>query len=282
MSGSLGTLLASGIATFVGNVMTVSGSSGTWAVGQVVTGLGMVPNSIIASLGTGTGGNGSYNLSAAQTVSGQIAVVATSPPSTIADLPAAISTSPTDIVPIVQSDGVTRRTTLASVGAGGGLLPANNLSDLANIPAARSNLGLGNAATANVGTGTGQVASGPALASLQAQVAALPAAPSVSAGLAAGGQAGTGITQGAATLLAVGYNIVTAVAVPGAALIFPVVTVNSPVYILNRTTTEATVFPSTNGQIEGLGANLAAGVSPNPQGGSVGYLVQPNGQASQL
>ncbi|MER6778486.1 MULTISPECIES: hypothetical protein [unclassified Streptomyces] len=47
-----------------------------------------------------------------------------------------------------------------ALGAGGALLRTNNLSDLNSAPAARSNLGLGGAATQNVGTTAGTVASG--------------------------------------------------------------------------------------------------------------------------
>lgn len=45
-------------------------------------------------------------------------------------------------------------------GTGGALLISNNLSDLSNVVTARSNLGLGNSATRNVGTVAGTVAAG--------------------------------------------------------------------------------------------------------------------------
>jgi hypothetical protein len=45
-------------------------------------------------------------------------------------------------------------------GGSGDLLSTNNLSDLANVTSARTNLGLGTAATKNVGTAAGDVAAG--------------------------------------------------------------------------------------------------------------------------
>lgn len=54
---------------------------------------------------------------------------------------------------------VTRHTAVGAVGSGG-LLAANNLSDLNNFATARSNLGLGGAAVLNVGTTAGTVAAG--------------------------------------------------------------------------------------------------------------------------
>lgn len=54
---------------------------------------------------------------------------------------------------------VTRHVAIGAVGAGG-LLAANNLSDLNNFATARSNLGLGGAAVLNVGTTAGTVAAG--------------------------------------------------------------------------------------------------------------------------
>jgi hypothetical protein len=59
-------------------------------------------------------------------------------------------------------NGVTAWNTLPylAAAAAGALLAANNLSDLANVTTARSNLGLGGAATLNVGTAAGTVAAG--------------------------------------------------------------------------------------------------------------------------
>lgn len=54
---------------------------------------------------------------------------------------------------------VTRQAAVGSVGAGG-LLAANNLSDVNNIATSRTNLGLGTSATEDVGTTTGTVAAG--------------------------------------------------------------------------------------------------------------------------
>lgn len=54
---------------------------------------------------------------------------------------------------------ITRYAAVGSV-ASGGLLAANNLSDLNSIPTARTNLGLGGAALLSVGTSAGSVAAG--------------------------------------------------------------------------------------------------------------------------
>ena len=63
--------------------------------------------------------------------------------------------------PLSVSQGGTGATTLSGLLATlGGLASANNLSDLASITAARTNLGLGGAALLSVGTTAGTVAAG--------------------------------------------------------------------------------------------------------------------------
>ncbi len=116
MSGSTGAQ-ASGVATFFGNTMFLTETTGTWAVGQNVFGVGVSSNCTITALVTGTGGNGSYTVSPAQTVSGSVAVMAIQAGQTIAGLPAATSVQPTDITVIVQGDGVTRKATVSQAGA---------------------------------------------------------------------------------------------------------------------------------------------------------------------
>lgn len=58
------------------------------------------------------------------------------------------------------SDMAARLAALESASIGGALLQLNNLSDLTSQSAARGNLGLGDSATRNVGTGAGTVAAG--------------------------------------------------------------------------------------------------------------------------
>ena len=72
--------LASASCTFSGTIMTATGTTGTWAVGQTISGPGMTNFCTISSFGTGTGGDGTYNLSAPQTISGPISVTATGYP----------------------------------------------------------------------------------------------------------------------------------------------------------------------------------------------------------
>ncbi len=72
--------LATASCGFSGNVMTATGTTGRWAVGQTVSGPGMTNYCSVTSFGTGTGGDGTYNLSAAQSVSGSITVTATGYP----------------------------------------------------------------------------------------------------------------------------------------------------------------------------------------------------------
>lgn len=72
--------IATATCTFSGSVMTASGTTGTWAVGQNVCGPGMTSFCTITSLGSGTGGDGTYNLSAPQSLSGSITVTATGYP----------------------------------------------------------------------------------------------------------------------------------------------------------------------------------------------------------
>jgi hypothetical protein len=72
--------LASAACAFSGSVMTATGTTGSWAVGQTVCGPGMTNYCTITSFGSGTGGDGTYNLSAAQTVTGSITVTATGYP----------------------------------------------------------------------------------------------------------------------------------------------------------------------------------------------------------
>ncbi len=72
--------LASASCTFSGNVMTATGTTGTWAVGKTVCGPGMTSHCTITSFGTGSGGDGTYILSAAQSVTGAITVTATGYP----------------------------------------------------------------------------------------------------------------------------------------------------------------------------------------------------------
>lgn len=76
--------LATASCTFSGSVMTATGTTGTWAVGQTVSGPGMTNFCTITSLGTGTGADGTYNLSASQTASGPITVTATGYPNLFA------------------------------------------------------------------------------------------------------------------------------------------------------------------------------------------------------
>lgn len=59
---------------------------------------------------------------------------------------------------VLQTDGSGNLSWVAA--AGGGLSPANNLSDLASVVTARTNLGLGGAALLNVGTVAGTVVAG--------------------------------------------------------------------------------------------------------------------------
>jgi len=74
------TALATANCTISGSVMTATGTTGAWAVGQNVCAPGMTSFCTITSFGTGTGGDGTYNLSTAQTISGSITVTATGYP----------------------------------------------------------------------------------------------------------------------------------------------------------------------------------------------------------
>ena len=63
--------LAGASATFAGNQMTVTGTVGTWAIGETLKFNGMTsPAPTITALGTGTGGDGTYTLSASQNGAG--------------------------------------------------------------------------------------------------------------------------------------------------------------------------------------------------------------------
>lgn len=72
-----------------------------------------------------------------------------------AEDPTVVSTHLVDPLPIAQGG-----TGAGSLGAAGLVQAANNLSDLASESTARTNLGLGGAATLSVGTGPGTVAAG--------------------------------------------------------------------------------------------------------------------------
>lgn len=72
--------LASASCSFSGSVMTATGTTGAWAVGQTVAGPGMTNYGTITGFGTGTGGDGTYNLSSPQSISGSITVTATGYP----------------------------------------------------------------------------------------------------------------------------------------------------------------------------------------------------------
>ena len=72
--------LASASCSFSGGVMTATGTTGAWAVGQTVSGPGMSNYCTITGFGTGTGGDGTYTLSSSQGISGSITVTATGYP----------------------------------------------------------------------------------------------------------------------------------------------------------------------------------------------------------
>lgn len=176
------------------------------------------------------------------------------------DLDSAVSVADANLF-VLSQGGIARKATRSQILATA-LLIANNLSDLNDATAARGNLGLGEIAILDVGTG------------LEIDGATLRVDTSVISSLSGGQLTGfleftrafsvsaAGTVQGDATALTAQINVVTTVA-SGAGVILPT---HGPIWIRNAGANALKIWPPVGDAINALGTNNAATLAV---GGSV-------------
>lgn len=176
------------------------------------------------------------------------------------DLDSAVSVADANLF-VVSQGGVARKATRSQI-LSTALLLANNLSDLNDATASRGNLGLGEIATLDVGTGLEIDGS-----SLRVDTTAMLA---LTGGQLTGhirftrnfGVSAAGTVQGDATAITAQMAVVTTVA-SGAGVILPA---TGPVWIRNNGANTLKIYPPVGDNINALSANTAATLTV---GGSV-------------